>query len=139
MLDQVVRNHSECTRLLLTHDAAGTNWRGDHYSGNFWWARAEHVRRLPDVRTLRTAPRPITADPTLNVRLQCEFWVSMARGRFANLGVAGLDLYQTIRWTVNAADVINDLNPLQLDGSDTPSYLALGVKGFFDEGGSSSL
>jgi Methyltransferase domain len=109
MLDQVVRNHSECTRLLLDHHAVGTNWRGDHYSGNFWWARAEHVRRLPDVRALRTTPRPITVNPTLNVRLQCEFWVSMARGRFANLGVAGLDLYQTIRWTVNAADVINDL------------------------------
>ena len=109
MLDQVVRNHGECTRLLLDHDAVGTNWWGDHYAGNFWWARSDHVRRLPNVRPLRAAPRPIRADPTLNVRLQCEFWVGMARGRFANLGVAGLNLYQTIRWTADAADVINDL------------------------------
>jgi Methyltransferase domain len=109
MLDQVVRNHDECTRLLLGHHAVGTNWWGDHYSGNFWWAQSEHVRRLPDVRALRIAPRPIRADPTLNVRLQCEFWVGMARGRFANLGAARLNLYQTIRWTADAADVINHL------------------------------
>jgi hypothetical protein len=109
MLDQVVRNHDECTRLLLDHHAVGTNWRGDHYAGNFWWARSDHVRRLPDVRGLQTAPRRISGDPRFNVRIQCEFWVGMAQGRFANLGVAGLDLYQTIRWTANAADVINDL------------------------------
>jgi uncharacterized protein len=35
------------------------------------------------------------------------------------------------------ARIYGDMNPLQLDGSDTPNYLALGVKGFFDEGGSS--
>ncbi len=109
MLDQVVRNHAECTRLLLDHDAVGTNWRGNHYSGNFWWARSDHVRRLPDIRVLRSAPRWITFDPTLNVRLQCEFWLGMTRGRFANVGVTGLDLYHTIRWTTHADDVINYL------------------------------
>jgi hypothetical protein len=109
MLDQVVRNHAECTRLLLDHHAVGTNWRGNHYSGNFWWARSDHVRRLPDIAALRAAPRWITFDPTLNTRLQCEFWLGMARGRFANMGVAGLDLYHAIRWTTHAADVINDL------------------------------
>jgi len=76
---------------------------------SFWRARSEHVRRLLDVRALRTAPRLVRADPTLNVGLQCEFWVGMARGRFAGLGVAGLNLYQTIRWTTDGADVINDL------------------------------
>ena len=109
MLDAVVRGHAECTRLLLDHQAVGTNWLHDHYSGNFWWARSEHVRRLPDIRALRAAPRALRGDPTLNLRLQCEFWVAMTRGRFANLGVSGLDLYRTARWTATAADVINDL------------------------------
>lgn len=109
MLDAVVRGHAECTRLLLDHQAVGTNWLHDHYSGNFWWARSEHVRRLPDIRALRAAPRALRGDPTLNLRLQCEFWVAMTRGRFANLGVSGLDLYRTVRWTATAADVINDL------------------------------
>jgi Methyltransferase domain len=109
MLDAVVRGHTECTRLLLDHQAVGTNWLGDHYSGNFWWARSEHVQRLPDIRALRARPRALRGDPTLNLRLQCEFWVAMTRARFANLGVSGLDLYRTVRWTATAADVINDL------------------------------
>jgi phage tail sheath protein FI len=35
------------------------------------------------------------------------------------------------------ARIYGDLNTLEPDGSETPNYLALGVKGFFDEGGSS--
>ena len=121
MLDSMVRNHQECLRELLRHDAVGTNWRGNHYSGNFWWARAQHIRKLPDVRALRRAPRSLTGDPVWNLRLQCEFWLSMAPGRFKNIGVEGLDLYQTIRWTETAADVINAL--LRAHGGDR--YLEL--------------
>jgi predicted O-methyltransferase YrrM len=121
MLDRVVMNHQECVRELLRHDAVGTNWRGNHFSGNFWWARAHHIRRLPDVRALRRSPRTITRDPVWNVRLQCEFWLAMAPGRFRNLGVDNLDLYQTIRWTGTAADVINDL----LDALGGDRYLEL--------------
>lgn len=109
MLDYVVWAHEECRQILATHDTVGTNWRGDHYSGNFWWARAEHIRRLPDLRRLRASPRPLSWDPVWNDRLQCEFWVGMARGRFANLGPAWLDLYHQVRWTADAAGVVNDV------------------------------
>ena len=109
MLDEVVRNHEACTGLLVDHDTVGTNWRWNHYSGNFWWARSDHIRRLPAIRTLRLRPRRICDDPIWNLRLQCEFWVGMAVGRFANLGVHGLDLYATYRWSMDAATVVNDL------------------------------
>jgi Methyltransferase domain len=109
MLDQVVRNHHACTDLLRECDTAGTNWRGNHYSGNFWWARSEHIVGLPDIRALRSSPRAISEDPVWNQRLQCEFWVGMRPGRFGNLGVRELDLYQTISWTKDTSSVINDL------------------------------
>jgi predicted O-methyltransferase YrrM len=125
MLDTVVMNHQECVQALRDHDAVGTNWRGNHYSGNFWWARAEHVRSLPDVRAMRHSPQFITTDPVGNVRLQCEFWLSMSWGRFKNLGVEGLDLYRTIRWSTTAADIINEL----LQAHDGDRYLELVVDG----------
>jgi Methyltransferase domain len=124
MLDQVVRNHRECTDLLREYDAAGTNWRGSHYSGNFWWARSDHIRRLPDIRALRATPRPICADPVWNLRLQCEFWLGMGVGRFAHLGVSELDLYQTIRWTTDTSTIINDL--LGAMGGSRYAEIALG-------------
>jgi predicted O-methyltransferase YrrM len=133
MLDHVVMGHETCVQELRRHDAVGTNWRGNHFSGNFWWARAAHIRRLPDVRALQSSPRPISRDPVWNLRLQCEFWLSMARGRFKNLGVAGLDLFRTIRWSVSAADVVNQLLEVQggdryLELVDGPSSYASNVK-----------
>jgi predicted O-methyltransferase YrrM len=109
MLDEVVGNHERCLAELATADAVGTNWRQNHYSGNFWWARASHVRRLPGIVALRRVPRRITADPIWNERLQCEFWLAMCRGRFVCVGYSGLDLYQELRWSTVASDVINEL------------------------------
>ncbi len=109
LLDEVVHQHAACTELLRDHDTAGTNWRGNHYSGNFWWARSDYVRRLPDIRALRRHPRRITADPVWNLRLQCEFWIGMGAGRAANLGVRDLDLDRTFRWTRDVADVVDQL------------------------------
>jgi predicted O-methyltransferase YrrM len=109
MLDEVVTNHKRCLAELTDADTVGTNWRGNHYSGNFWWARASHIRHLPDIRGLQRFPRPIAADAVWNKRLQCEFWLTMAQGRFACVGYSGLDLYQDLRWTTSVADIINDL------------------------------
>lgn len=109
MLDEVVTNHERCLAELTVADAVGTDWRWNHYSGNFWWGRASHVRCLPDIRGLQRFPRAITADPVWNVRLQCEFWVGMTRGRFANVGYSGLDLCREMRWSTSAADIINEL------------------------------
>lgn len=115
MLDEVVTNHERCLAELTAADAVGTNWFwNNHYSGNFWWAQASHIRRLPDILALQQFPRqinadPFNADPVLNKRVQCEFWIGMTRGRFANVGDSGLELYWQLRWTSSVADIINDL------------------------------
>ena len=63
------RRSSATTRpastCLRDHDLAGTNWRGNHYSGNFWWARSEHIRRLPDIRGSAPPPAADHARPCL--------------------------------------------------------------------------
>jgi len=50
------------------YDLVGCNYNGDwgtpHYSGNFWWANSEFIKKLPD--------------PILNPldRMSCEMWIS---------------------------------------------------------------
>jgi predicted O-methyltransferase YrrM len=131
MVDRVLRNHVECTRLLADHDTVGTNWWQDHYSGNFWWARSEHIERLPDIRSLMSSPRRICNDAVWNSRLQCEFWLGMVPGRFASMGVNGLDLYQNLRWATDAATVVNDVL-MAFGGDRYAEIVTSGASPYFD-------
>lgn len=53
------------------YDTIGINWRNEgfspHYSGNFWIAKASHIRSLPDFPTYHAS--------LLMVRYTCEFWI----------------------------------------------------------------
>lgn len=124
MLDWIVTNHERCLADLSKVDTVGVNWSGDHYSGNFWWARSSHIRRLPHIRDLRLNPREISRDESVdgrpasgrgmgsvwNTRLQCEHWLQMAPAR---VGVVGprrkLHLYRELCWTVSADQIVAEL------------------------------
>jgi hypothetical protein len=42
---------------LETYDTYGCNDTGIHYSGNFWWAKRDHIRQLPlTIQSYYTAP-----------------------------------------------------------------------------------
>lgn len=42
---------------LKKYDTYGCNDVGHHYSGNFWWAKSSHVRKLPvTIAEYYTAP-----------------------------------------------------------------------------------
>lgn len=49
----LVDNYKKCLRLLKIYDTVGTNFRpsedgnGQHFSGNFWWANADYIQKLP--------------------------------------------------------------------------------------------
>lgn len=50
----VIENWEKCINALDTHDIAGANYfdyPAKHYSGNFWWATSDYIRRLPDPST----------------------------------------------------------------------------------------
>jgi hypothetical protein len=59
-------------------DTCGVDWLGDaefrhgHYSGNFWWARCDWVRSLPD---------PFVDRLKKNDYRAVEYWVTSAQGR----------------------------------------------------------
>jgi hypothetical protein len=48
----VVERHADCIGALDECDVCGADWRTcpfPHFSGNFWWARADYVNRLAPV------------------------------------------------------------------------------------------
>jgi hypothetical protein len=47
----VLERQQACRQLLETYDTVGANfcvWPSPHYSGNFWWANTDYIRKLPD-------------------------------------------------------------------------------------------
>ena len=40
----------DCVEVLTEHETCGVELQSEdsHYSGNFWWATSEYIRRLPD-------------------------------------------------------------------------------------------
>lgn len=124
MVHHVIDRHAECLAALRDHDCCGTNWRDTHYSGNFWWANARYVRRLPSIEGLRRKPLPLSPDQQWNERLQCEFWIGLGKGcRPANLGPRGEVLYGRLAWTMTRTDVLNAL----IERHGLTRYLEVGL------------
>lgn len=83
MTHVVVERFEECLAALVHHDAVGCELLSEpspHFSGNFWWARADHLRGLP--------PPPATT------RHAAEWWVlSNGSARALSLHDSGVDHY----------------------------------------------
>ena len=91
---------------LNIFDCVGVNLQGDpkdfesspsewgytktplHYSGNFWWCHADHVRKLPN---------PVTMPPDQDYfrwRMCCEMWVcQLERGTYWEAWTSGVNHY----------------------------------------------
>jgi hypothetical protein len=84
LLHFVVDRHDACLAALDDHDVVGCNRRegpAPHFSGNFWWARAEHLEALP----------PVPAGD----RHAAEFWVLGRSGvRSLSLWESGVNHYE---------------------------------------------
>jgi hypothetical protein len=74
MEEAVVRQWRENVLHLERHDAVGVNWleHGEqHFSGTFWIARPDWIRRLPNFRAYHSARG-------MN-RYSCEMWIGAAQ------------------------------------------------------------
>lgn len=63
-----IERWQECVHALDSYDICGVNWTLDpvpHFSGNFWWARAEYLRTIPELQEPHTFEN----------RTACEFYV----------------------------------------------------------------
>lgn len=84
MVHFLVERHAEALAALDDADVAGCNLRDSphrHFSGNFWWARADYLASLT----------PVPAGD----RHEAEWWVLGGRGaRAANLHESGVDHFR---------------------------------------------
>ncbi len=71
----MIDKHNDCLKALETVDVCSVNFRTDpsvHFSGNFWWAKAEHIKTLIN---------PTDPVYTSKGRYYAEFWISKIKGR----------------------------------------------------------
>jgi hypothetical protein len=57
------------------YDASGILWLGNHFSGNFWWAKSSYLKRLP--RPVLEKWDCCPADNFWNTRVRYEFWIGL--------------------------------------------------------------
>jgi hypothetical protein len=90
MTAEVAGRWRDCVQLLGEYDAAGVAWQKSpwygtsFFAGNFWWARASYLARLPDVpRDLLGALPP---GETGDNRWDAEAWIGLGDPAVRNLG-----------------------------------------------------
>jgi len=67
-----IMNWRKSTPILEQNDITGVEWREHpsfHYSGNFWWATSDYIKRLPLMKDYTN----------LADRIQAEFWIGQGR------------------------------------------------------------
>jgi len=83
----------DCVKALDEgYDTVGIEWQTDpvsHWSGNFWWATAEYITTLPDVKDMKTFDAGNGIGHKTHPRHGAEFWI----GR--NPNVKYKSLFQT--------------------------------------------
>jgi hypothetical protein len=88
MLHFNVKKWQHAIHYLHNHDAAGCNRQTmsnrTFFSGNFWWAKCDYIRTLPDPERFKAS------------RLQAEFWIGMnPSNKFYNLHASAVNHYTT--------------------------------------------
>lgn len=91
----VIDRHKVCLKELETNDVVGCNWHlGEgfmnahskyaegtkvtpHFSGNFWWANTDYIKKLPILYPLKS-------------KYECEFWIGKANPKVAELYHSGI-------------------------------------------------
>jgi hypothetical protein len=90
-----IEQHQECINLLREYDICGVHWREKpypHYSGNFWWAKDDYIRRL--VRPDEFLKENDTyRDIMGSNRALAEFWIGSGDPKVGILFNNDMDLY----------------------------------------------
>ena len=83
----VIERYAFCIEALWDHDVCGVDWHRfpmPHFSGNFWWARSDYIRTLPEIGDIDCANRGVA-----------EFWIGMNKTvRAKILFESGVDHYK---------------------------------------------
>lgn len=85
--------YKNCLDALEFYDSCGVDLVFEptiHYSGNFWWANSDYIKKLPSIDEIRY---PKIA-PILSIRHNCEFWIGMGNGKLKSLWNSNINVYE---------------------------------------------
>lgn len=84
-----VIKYKDCIEKLKKYDTCGVDLRGEpvlHYSGNFWWSKYSHIRKLTTFKKM---------DVVLTERHKGEFWIcDIIDGEFYSMHECGINQYE---------------------------------------------
>ena len=77
MMRELVEKWADCLLKLPYYDIIGVDWRDapPHFSGNFWYAKTNYLRKLKDFKQFYEDSHVRFLDPFDSKRLSCEFWI----------------------------------------------------------------
>jgi hypothetical protein len=88
-----VENFEKALIELKSYDTYGVDFVTEpakHYSGNFWWANANHIKNLPSIEEISQT----NSKAILTVRHNAEFWVCMANGKHKSGHNSNISVYE---------------------------------------------
>lgn len=88
-----VEQHEKAVTQLDFYDTYGVDLVTEptkHYSGNFWWANSNHIKKLPSIDEISKAD----AKAILTVRHNAEFWLMMAEGNNKSAHNSNINVYE---------------------------------------------
>lgn len=88
-----VEKYIDAINSLNDYDTYGVDLVDEpikHYSGNFWWSNANHIKRLPSIDSI-SHPE---SKRILTVRHNAEFWLTMAEGNHKSAHNSKINVYE---------------------------------------------
>lgn len=88
-----INQYKDCFDTLNNYDACGVDLVDQpviHFSGNFWWANSQYIKKLPTIPEIKYPKNP----PILSIRHNCEFWIGMGNGSLKSLWNSNIDVYE---------------------------------------------
>lgn len=96
-----VEKWKDCINALNDNfETVGVNWNTEHsyphYSGNFWWAKASYIKKLPKLKRpkLINYKSQFGLGPS-NCRLDAEFWLGLENPKFKCLHYSNVNHYHS--------------------------------------------
>lgn len=88
-----VEKYEDAIKDLDTYDTYGVDLVSEptkHYSGNFWWANTNHIKRLPSIDDISKS----NAKSILTPRHNAEFWLMMKDGNNKSAHNSNINVYE---------------------------------------------
>lgn len=105
MMHELIEKWKDFILSLRNYDVIGVNWCDmppiSHFSGNFWYASTQYLRKLPDFQWYYENPQYQIWDYFHYKRLTCEFWIGSSKHppKVLSLAFRNVNFCEPVFWS----------------------------------------